>query len=416
MTTGWDGKTDSTFTSNYATWKLKIKTPAAGGPYSIIVETKNSRIELTDVLIGEVWVCSGQSNMEWNYYNGLQDIRDELSTCANPNIRFFQVPKSASEYPEDVGGSWRACDSASLKSFSAVGYFFGKKLNQELNVPIGLINSSWGGTPAEVWTPAAVVQQNTELKTAANRLRPSSAWPSMPGVVYNAMIFPITQFNVAGVIWYQGESNTGTNDTYQLLFTKMIDAWRSAWKKEFPFYYVQLAPFAYGNKNIGALLQEAQTKSLSHPKTGMVVITDLVDDVNDIHPVNKHDVGYRLANLALVDTYSKPVASFRSPQFKEAVSDKKKIELTFDYAPNGFMVKGKSAEGFFISGDNDQWFPAVAKIDGSKIIVSCREVSEPKYVRFGFANTIIGNVFSKEGLPLCPFRTDSFIVDQGPVK
>jgi sialate O-acetylesterase len=419
--TGWGTRVDSTFTSSGATWKLKIKTPIAGGPYTIEISTRSESITLSDVLIGEVWICSGQSNMEWSYLQGLKDIRAELPTCYNKNIRFFHIPKTTSAYPQDeVTATWEICDSTSIKKFSAVGYFFGKRINQQLNIPVGLINSSWGGTPAETWLPDAAVTSDPELKMAADKIRPFDWWPSKSGLAFNAMIAPVTNFNIAGALWYQGESNTGTNSTYQKLMTTLIDSWRKAWKKDFPFYLVQIAPFKYGNHNVGALVQEAQTKLMSHPKTGTVVITDLVDNITDIHPINKRDVGLRLANWALADTYGVKGIAYKSPQFKSMDVVKGKVNLSFSDAPNGLIAKNKVITGFFISGETEQWFPAEAKIvadgTGSKIILTSKSVKEPKHVRFGFGNTIIGNVFSKEGLPLTPFRTDNFVVDQSEVK
>lgn len=421
VTTGWSTTKDSTLVTNGATWKLKIKTPTAGGPYGIDIKTRSQSITLTDVLIGEVWICSGQSNMEWSYYQGLKDIRAELPTCYNKNIRFFHIPKTTSDFPQDdVKATWEICDSSSIKKFSAVGYFFGKRINQQLNIPVGLINSSWGGTPAETWLPDAAIVSDPELKGAADKLKTFGWWPSKSGMAYNAMIAPVTNYRIAGALWYQGESNAGTNSTYQKLMTTLIDSWRKAWKKDFPFYLVQIAPFKYGNHNVGALVQEAQTKLMSHPKTGTIIITDLVDNINDIHPFNKRDVGLRLANWALGDTYGLKSIAYKSPQFKSMDVVKGKANLTFSDAPNGMMAKGKVISGFFISGEAEQWSPADAKIiadgTGSKIILSSKNVKDPKHVRFGFGNTLIGNVFSKEGLPLTPFRTDSWAVDQSEVK
>lgn len=229
------------------------------------------------------------------------------------------------------------------------------------------------------------------------------------------MIDPITKFNIAGVIWYQGESNTLNNDTYHKLFTSMIRSWRNAWKKEFPFYYVQIAPFRYGFNNVGALIQEAQRKALDFPKTGMVVTTDLIDSVTDIHPSNKHEVGYRLANWALAETYNQKVVAYKSPVYKSKTTEKNKIILSFDHAANGLTANG-TIKGFFISGKNEHWHPAEARIEKDKITVWSYKVLTPVHVRFGFGNTIIGNVFSKEGLPLCPFRTDNWTVNQSQEK
>ena len=415
VTTSWNGKTDTTTVNNRANWRAKIKTPAAGGPYMITL--KGSRtIELTDIMIGEVWVCSGQSNMEWNYWNGLQDIKDELPACSNNNLRFFNIPKTTANHPQDdVIAEWKVCDSNSLKSFSAVGYFFGKKLNSDLKVPIGLINASWGGTPAEVWTPEEIFDHDEELRLSAARLQGFRWWPNHDGLCYNAMIDPITKFNIAGTIWYQGESNTGNNDTYHKLFTTMIKSWREVWKKDFPFYYVQIAPYKYNRNNVGALIQEAQAKASSFPNTGMVVITDLVENTDELHPGNKHDVGFRLANWALGETYKVKGLSYKSPMYKSKTTSGDKIILSFDNVPKGFK-ENNAIEGFYIlDTKTEQWLPAQAKIEKDKIIV-WKDDAKPAQVRYAFGNTIIGNVFSKEGLPLCPFRTDNWDVDQGPIK
>jgi len=415
VTTSWDNKTDTAVVNNRANWKIKVKTPVAGGPYSITLKG-SATIVLSDVMIGEVWICSGQSNMEWNYWNGLKDIKDELPTCYNSNIRFFHIPKTTANHPQDdVQAEWKICDSNSLKSFSAIGYFFGKKINADIKVPVGLINASWGGTPAEVWTPEKIFDDDEELRLSAARLQSFRWWPNHDGLCYNAMIDPVTKFNIAGAIWYQGESNTGNNDTYHKLFTTMIKSWREAWKKDFPFYYVQIAPYKYGFNNVGALVQEAQTKSMSLPNTGMVVITDLVDNINDIHPKNKKDVGLRLANWALAETYKQKNIAYKSPMYKSKTTNKDKIILSFDNVPKGFM-ENNAVEGFYILDlKTEQWIPALAKIEKDKIIV-WNDNASPVHVRYGFGNTIIGNVFSKEGLPLCPFRTDNFEVDQSPVK
>lgn len=413
--TSWDNKTDSTVVNNKANWKLKVKTPVAGGPFTITLNG-SSKIILNDVLAGEVWLCSGQSNMEMSYMNGLADVKAELPACYNPTIRFFNIPKTTANHPQDdVKANWTICDSITLKTFSAVGYFFGKKLNTELKIPIGLINASWGGTPAEVWTPEDVFKEDEELRLSLAKLQSFRWWPNHDGLCYNAMIDPITKFNIAGTIWYQGESNTLNNNTYHKLFTRMIRSWRDAWKKDFPFYFVQIAPFNYNFNNVGAMIQEAQRKAMDFPLTGMVVTTDLIDSVTNIHPSNKHDVGYRLANWALAETYGKKITGYKSPVYRSKTTNKNKITLSFDHALKGLTAKGEIT-GFFISGVKEEWFPAEARIEKDKITVWSDKIPNPLHVRFGFGNTIIGNVFSKEGLPLCPFRTDNWLVNQSQIK
>jgi sialate O-acetylesterase len=407
VTTGWNNVTDSVISTNGATWKLKVATPAAGGPFDITIRSADT-VKLTDVMIGEVWLCSGQSNMEWNYNAGEKDIPADLSNPPNPMIRFFDVAKATSAYPQDdLKAKWVICDSNSLKSITAVGYFFGKKISKELNVPVGIINSSWGGTPAEVWTPAELVSDDAQLAAATDKLNKTSMWwPWKQGVTYNAMIAPITNFNIAGALWYQGEANVPANDTYTKLLTTMIDSWRSKWNKQFPFYYVQIAPFTYGDDNInGALLQEAQTRAMSHPNVGMVVITDLIDSVSNIHPSHKREVGNRLANWALSQTYHQNGIVYRSPEFEKAEKKSGKVELSFTNVPTTLKSSDKTVKGFTISDASGQWFPADAKITGNRITVSNKKVKDPAEVRYAFTNTLIGNVSSAEGLPLTPFRT-----------
>ncbi|MFI5193983.1 MAG: sialate O-acetylesterase [Chitinophagales bacterium] len=415
ITTSWNNKTDSVVGTRDANWQITIQTPTAGGPYSITFKG-NNQIVLDNVLIGEVWACSGQSNMEMNGQWGLKDIKEDLPTSYNKNIRFFYIPKTTSDYPQDdCKGAWEICDSNTVKTFSAAGYFFGKKLNKDLNVPIGLINSNWGGTAAEVWTPADVVYHNDSLKMAAAKLTPALWWPYKPGVAFNAMISPITNYSIAGAIWYQGESNTGTASTYSALFTSMIDAWRKKWDKEFPFYYVQIAPFNYGNKNIGALLQEAQTKSMQHQQVGMVVISDLVDDLNNIHPQDKHDVGYRLANWALAETYHKEGIAYKSPVFKTMDVQKGKAIISFENVKSGLQSKSGTVTELYIAGSDKIFYPAKAKIDHDQLIVWSKAVPQPAAVRYAFGNTAIGNLFSKEGLPVTAFRTDNWDVDTSQI-
>lgn len=407
VTTSWDNQTYTTEASELAKWKLKVKTPAAGGPYQIKIES-GREIILDDVMIGEVWVCSGQSNMEWNFHLGVKDIAAEFPTAYNRNIRLYQIEKTGSDYPqEDIQASWAVCDSNTLKTFSAVGYFFGKHLHSQLNVPIGLINASWGGTPAEPWTPEELIENDAELKQAAEALKTVAWWPVRPGKAYNAMIAPIVNHSIAGVIWYQGESNVPTSSTYRKLFTTMIDSWRAAWQKELPFYYVQIAPFAYEGEYGGALLRQAQLEASTHPRTGMVVITDLVDNVHDIHPGRKNPVGTRLANYALATTYNKPIDGYRSPEFAGSSVEKGKLVLRFNYADKGMRLKGARPEALLIADENaKEWLPAQVKIEKNTVIAWHPKIKKPAHVRYGFGNILIGNLESVQGLPVAPFRTD----------
>lgn len=407
----WKTTVDSVIAFNSGKWKAKITTPPAGGPYTITIKGRFNTIVLENILIGEVWICSGQSNMEMS---NNQQIKDELPNSKNDKIRFFTVFKKTSEFPQDhCEGEWVSCNEETLRRFSAVGYFFGKKLHTELNVPIGLIQSAWSGTPVELWEPKEVLESDSAMKEAATKIRDVTYRPNKPGLIYNAMIYPISNYNIAGVIWYQGEGNTVRASTYEKMFTGMIGAWRKQFEQDFPFYYVQIAPYTYESTYEAALLMEQQTRSLSYPKTGMVVITDLVDNVKDQHPKNKLDVGLRLANIALAETYKQniPVPVYKNPKHKKMEVSKGKISLYFDNAPNGFIVKGDGPPTeFLIAGADRKFLPADVNLEKDKIVVSHKQIVNPVAVRFSFSNTGMSNVSNKEGLPVIPFRTDNWEV------
>ncbi len=410
----WKDALDTVTAFNSGKWKAKVRTPSAGGPYTITIKGRFNTIVLDNILIGEVWICSGQSNMEMS---NTQQIRDELPNSKNDNIRFFTVDKATSEYPQDFAdGKWVSCNEETLRRFSAVGYFFGKKLNQELNVPIALIESAWSGTPVELWEPQEVIDSDPVMQEAATKIKNVSYRPNKPGLIYNAMIYPISNFTIAGTIWYQGEGNTPRAYAYEKMFTGMIGQWRKQFEQDFPFYYVQIAPYAsYQTPYEAALLMEQQTRSLSYPKTGMVVITDLVDNIKSQHPHDKLDVGLRLANIALAETYKKDIsaANYKNPMYKKMEISKGKINLYFDNAPNGFMIKGKDKQPteFFIAGADKNFLPAEVKLEKNEIVVWNKQIPNPFAVRFSFTNIGMSNVFNKEGLPIVPFRTDDWDVD-----
>ncbi|MES2645556.1 MAG: sialate O-acetylesterase [Bacteroidota bacterium] len=405
----WDTTHYKTNADANGKWMLTVRTPKAGGPYSVSLKG-NNEIILEDVLIGEVWDCSGQSNMEMSDSWGKQLYSDEIAAASNTNIHFFHIPKTTSPYPqEDTKARWVVCNPADAKRFSMTGYFFGKQLNETLQVPVGLINASWGGTPAETWTNKDVIDQLPVLANAAAKLKPANGWPITPGYTYNAMIYPITNYNIAGVIWYQGEANVGTAKTYQPLLNSMITSWRAAWQKDFPFYFVQIAPFSgYGNSNDASILREQQTKTMSAANTGMIVISDLVEDVKDIHPRNKKDVGIRLANLALTKTYGIGNLPFQYPMYSNMSVEKNKVKITFNNVAKGLMMKGDTISGFYIAGSDKIFVPAQAKIVGNDVVVSNKNIKEPVAVRFGFTSASMPNLFSKEGLPVNLFRTDDW--------
>jgi sialate O-acetylesterase len=418
ITTSWDTVTYKAEGDAYAKWQTVLQTPIAGGTYTITVKGPYSTIVIEDVLIGEVWLASGQSNMEMTTWWGLP-YEEEVKKATNNQIRFFHIARSSSPYPqEDVRAQWVVCSPEAMKGFSAAAYFFGKKINEHTKMPVGLISACWGGTPAEVWTPEDEIRNDSILKAAALKLTPTKWWPVKPGYNYNATIAPLTNFKIAGVIWYQGESNTNASQTYQYLFTTMIKSWRQKWKDDFPFYFVQIAPYSYETTNICALLREAQTKTLMLAKTAMVVTSDLVDNINDIHPKLKKEVGERLADIAIAEVYGFDRLNYKSPLYKAMQIEKDKIRISFTNAANGLMIKGKTATDFYIAGADKIFVPAQAKLhgNGSTIVVWAKAVKNPVAVRFGFSNTAMPNLFGKEGLPVNLFRTDDWQVETGPVK
>jgi sialate O-acetylesterase len=406
--TGWDTTTYRTKGSSVAKWSVKIKTPAAGGPYTIHINGYN-KVAINDVLIGEVWLGSGQSNMEMHYNWGVKRYTAAMDSATSNTLRLFLVPRLTADYPQDdLKGRWVVCTPEEAKRFSMVAFFFGQKLQGELNVPVGLIASSWGGTPAEVWVPADTVKGNATLKEAATRINPSEHWPVKPGATYNAMIHPLTPYTIAGLLWYQGESNVGTWSTYQPLLSSLITSWRNAWGKELPFYYVQIAPFSgYGDGHSAALLREAQARVQALPRTGMVVTHDLVDDVKDIHPHNKRDVGHRLAAYALTEVYGKSGIAYKTPQYSRMQIEKDKVRLFFEGAEKGLVSKGPLTE-FYIAGEDRQFVPATAKIDGNTVVVWSKGVKKPVAVRYGFSSAAMPALYTKDGLPVAIFRTDNW--------
>ncbi len=414
ITTSWNNITDSTLANGDGKWKIEIPTPAAGGPYTITFKGRDSAIVLNNIMIGEVWLCSGQSNMEWRASYGLPEMENEIHNSYNYNIRLLSVARASAEYPqEDHPARWSVCTPSTANEFSAVGYYFGKKLHETLGVPIGLIDATWGGTMAEHWTPVSKLNTDSILQKAGNNIPPHQYYPAKAGSLYNGMIAPFINYTINGVIWYQGESNTHATAIYPRLHTALIDSWREAWGKDFSFYFVQIAPFNYGTPYCAALLREAQTVAAKHTKTGMIVITDLVEDINDIHPRQKKGVAERLANMALAETYGKTGIAYKSPEYKSIRTIKNTLVVEFDNAQDGLILKGnnKKATEFYIAGDDRQFLPAEVRLKGNTVVLTNKQIKKPVAARFGFSNAAIGNIFNKSGLPVNPFRTDDWPVD-----
>lgn len=391
------------------TWDAIVKTPKSGGPYSITFISSTQKVVINDILIGEVWLCSGQSNMEYafNWESKPIDVGDEVANSANNELRFFQLAHTYSIFPkENSDGEWKVSSPETTPSMSVAAYFFGKKINQTMKVPVGLIASYWGGTCVQAWTPDEVYKQDAELKKLADNTNPVNWAPVEPSVIYNSMLHPLVNYKIAGAIWYQGEGNTGEPEAYGKLFAGMINGWRKAFNADFPFYFVQIAPWNGYWKNSAAYLREQQASVLSLPKTGMISVGDLVDNISDIHPRIKKEVGNRLVNMALKEHYGVEGLQPYFPKYQSSTIKKNKVNIKVQ-SIGKLSSKAKTPANFQIAGDDMQFYPAVAKIekDGS-ITVSSKEVKTPVAVRYCFTSDAMPDVFDVNGLPLIPFRTD----------
>jgi sialate O-acetylesterase len=398
----------STKTSDDGSWSLQLTPPEAGGPYEIVISGKNE-ITLKDVLVGEVWICSGQSNMQWSVQQALNPA-DEIAAAKYPNIRLFTVPRNPAEEPQKdtKGGNWTECNPKTAAGFSAVGYFFGRELHEELDVPVGLVNTSWGGTIADAWTSTPALEGKEIYKPILERAKVfKPGQPNQASALYNGMIAPLIPLSIQGAIWYQGESNVARAAQYAELFPTMITDWRTNWGQgDFPFVFVQLAPFRYGRHDAELLaeLWDAQLHTLKTvDNVGMAVTTD-IGNIRDIHPKNKQEVGRRLALWALVNSYGADIV-YSGPIFKDVEFEGSNAIVSFDHIGSGLEAEGDLTY-FTIAGEDGKFVEATAKIDGEKVIVSNDQVKDPSAVRFGWTDTAEPNLFNKEGLPASPFRTD----------
>ncbi|MDA3881894.1 MAG: sialate O-acetylesterase [Bacteroidales bacterium] len=401
----WDTVVVYTETNNQANWSATLKTPDAGGPYTITFHGFNT-VVLEDVLIGEVWLCSGQSNMEWSARLGIDDAQEAVVEAEYPNIRFFSVVHRSATNPNyDIDGSWAACSPETMIDFSAIGYFFARSLYEELHIPIGIVNASWGGTPAEVWVPEQKIMNKPVLRESARKI-PEMGWaPREPGRVYNAMIAPITRFSIAGVLWYQGETNVANPETYHELFETLIMSWREEWHSALPFYFAQIAPFTYNESpTCAAEIRDAQRRTLRLPQTGMVVTSDITTDLKNIHPTNKYDVGKRFADIALHKVYGKTELPVFGPLYAKHTISSNRVVVYFDHA-EGLHSTQKKIEGFELAGADGVFYPATAHIEKETIIVESTKVAKPVYVRFAWSNTAQPEIFNAHGLPISCFTS-----------
>ena len=440
------GSTRSTTADSIGQWSVYLPPVEAGGPYELIIQG-NNRITLKDVMVGDVWVASGQSNMEFPV-NRAVNAQTEMAGADHSDIRLLHVKNKVAHYPLDdvVAEPWTSCTPRSVGDFSAVAYFFGRHLREKIDVPIGLIESSWGGTPAEAWTSlhalsadaslmpvfaswsrmtdgeaAHLVRREKELnewRRAVDRAKtegkqpPDFPWEPnidsswMPSGLYNAMIAPLTRFPIRGAIWYQGESNATRERTslYAHLFGTMIRDWRSAWGQgDFPFLFVQLANYKTGPDTEWPELRDAQRQTLALRNTGMAVTVD-IGTTNDIHPRNKQDVGMRLALAARAIAYGEKI-EYSGPLFRQAAPEGSSMRLWFDHAGGGLTAKGGSLTGFEIAAADRKFVPAEATIDNATVLVSSPAVSAPAFVRYAWSDDPQCNLYNAEGLPASPFRS-----------
>lgn len=410
-------------------WQVVLAPLAANEKPAELVVAATNTITVRDLLVGDVWLCSGQSNMEKpiGEQRGQKPVfnaDEELKTGDRPLIRLLKVPKVKPAAPgKDIAAQWVVCTPESLDKikFSATGFFFARKIQDEIKVPIGVIDSTWGGTRIEPWTPPEAFDAFPSLAefTAAVRTPGAKAQGSVPSVLYYGMIQPLTPFALRGVLWYQGESNLlEVNDSavYPDKMDAMIRGWRAAWHDEsLPFYYVQIAPHFYHllrrqvivSPESEAEFWEAQTAALRVPNTGMIVITDLVDDLFDIHPRNKQDVGLRLAFLALARTYGKTDVVDSGPTFQKSEIQGNRVKLFFNYTKGGLAARdNKPLTWFTIAGEDGKFYPGQAVIDGEQVIVSHPSVPKPARVRFAWDEAANPNLVNGAGLPARSFRTD----------
>lgn len=427
-----NGHTKKIKTSKNGEWITTLDPQQYGGPYILRIEGKEQVIELNNILIGDVWFCSGQSNMVWKVSQA-NHAEQEIASADYPAIRSFNVGREIAFEPSyTIKGKWEVCSPGTVGNFSAVAYFFARKLYQETNIPIGIINASWGGTEIEPWISGnSFAKLPDELKDHYNynaencpdsvkiRLMTGNADPAKiqpnlyPSVLYNAMVSPIVRMPIKGVIWYQGENNAHAkrSDDYYTLFPCLIQDWRERWGYEFPFYWVQLASYKpeslLPEESFWAELRDAQHQTLTLPKTGEAVTID-IGEANDIHPKNKQDVGFRLALIALYQLHKQEIV-YSGPVYKSMDIKENRVILDFDHTGSGLKAKNKYGylQGFSVAGADQQFVWAKAYIkNNNQVVVYSDEIADPVFVRYAWSdNPGDANLFNQEGLPASPFHT-----------
>jgi len=425
VTVAFAGQEESATADKDGKWTLTLDAAkACSTAAAMTVTAGDQELKINDILVGEVWLCSGQSNMEMTA--GGCNSPEDMASADLPLIRTIKVPHTPSPKPlDDFTGSWTACSPDTAPRFTAVGLFFARQIHKELDVPVGLVNSSWGGTRVEPWTPPCGFAAVPELKEIAEGTYTAKSHQE-PTVLYNGMISPLIPYAIRGALWYQGESNGGEGVSYYHKKQALIGGWRGLWKQgDFPFYFVQLANFRSPTElpqggDGWAKLREAQVSTLQVANTGMAVIID-IGEARDIHPKNKQDVGKRLALWALAKDYGKEDLVYSGPLYKGMKVEGNKIRVSFDHVGSGLMVgkkegrqptredAGGELKWFSIADAQQNWHWAKAVVDGDTVVVSSDQVEAPVAVRYAFTMNPEGcNLYNKEGLPASPFRTDSW--------
>ena len=423
---------------------------AAGGPYQLTV-AGSDQIVLDDVLIGDVWFASGQSNMEmplkgFGPGTPVKDSPAEIAHASQPQMRLLHIPHKAADFPlRSSDASWTICSPETAANFSAVAYFFGRELAAREHVPMGLIDATWGGTVAEAWMSLQAISADPALMpvfaTRAQMMRsqgemagitakerhedqaarqagqapPKHAWhpdPASwgPAALFNGMVAPQSAYTIKGVIWYQGESNSRLTfaPMYAKIFPALITDWRAQWHQgDFPFLFVQISNFTSDATENWAVIREAQRRSLSVANTAMVVTVD-IGDPDNVHPADKQTVGGRLALAARALAYGESV-EYAGPLFRQATPEGDGLRVWFEHTANGLVAKSGTPQGFEIAGDDGRFVTATARIDGKTVVVGSASVAEPKYVRYGWANAPVVNLFNSDGLPASPFTSEDAI-------
>jgi len=423
ITGSWDSRTYTTTVDKDGKWKTNIQTPVAGGPYSLTVKGTTA-IELQNVWIGEVWLASGQSNMSMRLkgyqHQPVLGSTEAILNAKNKKIHFINVPEMAAYKPLDsFEAQWMVASLETTGECSAVCWFFSEMLNSQLEVPIGIINASYGGSNVETWMPPAACKQFKDIEIPPTSNETSPWIHNVPTLLYNGMIHPLAGYGIKGLIWYQGESNIFNVPRYAPSVAAMVDEWRKEWQcGEFPFYFAQIAPYDYKAWNfftpqwpeISAYQREAQIKSQYLIKNSAMAVLMDIGEENQIHPARKREVGERLALLALSKTYGKSGFESESPEYERMEVEGNKIILYFSKQFMGLTSYEKPLLLFEIAGENKVFIKAQAYIDGEKgtVVVSSPLVKEPKAVRYAFKDFVVGELFGTGGLPVSSFRTDDW--------